>query len=59
MKRYLKLSIVAILLVLVTTGYFELRNGHAKPLSRPLAQQTENVTRTVQVTGTLLISSEQ
>lgn len=51
MKRYLKLSLLAIFLVLVTAGYLELRRGHAETLPPPVAQQTETATRTVQVTG--------
>jgi len=55
MKRYLKLFAIAVFLVLVGAGYFELRSGYAETLSQPLpgpvAQQTESVTRTVQVTG--------
>ena len=56
MKRYLILSILTIFLVLVGASYFELKDGRAEtlsqPPSQPVAQQTESVTRTVQVTGT-------
>ncbi len=55
MKRYLKLFAIAVFLVLVGAGYFALRSGYAETLSQPLpgsvAQQTESVTRTIQVTG--------
>ena len=51
MKRYLKLSIVALLLVFVMVGYFELSRGRADTLSQPVAQQTESETRKVQVIG--------
>jgi uncharacterized protein YggE len=51
MKWYLKLFIVAILVLFVTAGNFESGRGHAKTLSQPVAQQTESETRKVQVTG--------
>jgi len=52
MKRYSAISIFAILLALVFTGNLALRRGNAETLSRPEAQATETVTRTVQVNGT-------
>lgn len=55
MKRYINLLAIAIFLVLAGAGYVALMHGHAETLSQPLAgpvaQQTENGTSTVQVTG--------
>lgn len=52
MKRYFKLSMIAIFAVLVTAGYVALNRGRAETISRPVVQETESDMRTVQVAGT-------
>ena len=51
MKHYTKILIGAILVTTILAGYLGSMQGSARVLSKPEAQQNNNTTRTVEVSG--------